>query len=84
MAPGSWRNYYRDEIDDANDDTSDSKSKIIYKTKIVWNTPITPPQHGNPGDANQLTQPATPTLNVEEPIPLKYLSNVRRFPFYPL
>ena len=84
MTSGSWRNYYRDKIDNANDGTSDGHLKIVYKTTIVWKAPVTQPQHGNPRDANQPTQPAKPTLNVEVSILLKYLSNVRRFRFYPL
>ena len=43
--------------------------QIIYKTKIVGDTPERP---GNEGDANR---PSVPTLNVEVTIPLKYLSN---------
>ena len=35
MTSGSWRNYYRDKIDNANDDTSDGHLKIVYKTTIV-------------------------------------------------
>ena len=46
-------------------------------------TPEKPAQPGNPVDANQPTQPAIPILNVEVTIPLKHLSNVSRFPFYP-
>ena len=57
-------NFYRDEIDDVDDNASDSKS-FIYKTKVVGNTPDTP---GNEGDENR---PPLPTLNVEVTIPLE-------------
>ena len=71
MTSGSLWNYYRDEIDDVDDNASDGKS-FEYKTKIVGNTPGRP---GNEGDAIQ--QPV-PTLNIEITIPLKYLSNFCR------
>ena len=46
--------YYKDEIDDVDDNASDGKL-FIYKTKIVGNTPERP---GNEGDANR---PPVPT-----------------------
>ena len=60
-------NYYRDETDDVDDNTSDGKS-FIHKTKIVGNTPERP---GKEGDADR---PPVLTLNNEVTIPLKYLS----------
>ena len=71
MTSGSLWNYYRDEIDDVDDNASDGKS-FEYKTKIVENTP------GRPGNEGDAIQPPVPTLNVEIIIPLKYLSNFCR------
>ena len=71
LASGSLWNYYRYEIDDADDNASDGKS-FEYKTKIVENTPERP---GNGGDPNR---PPVRILNVEVTIPLKYLSNFWR------
>ena len=68
MTSRSLWNYYRDEIDDVDDNASDGKS-FEYKTKIVGNTPERP---GNEGDANR---PSVPTLNVGVTIPIKYLGN---------
>ena len=56
---GSLRNYYRDKIDEVDDNVSDGKSSK-YKTKI-------PGRPGNDGDVNR---PPVPTLNVEVTIPL--------------
>ena len=64
---GLW-NYYRDEIDDIDDNASDSKS-FKHKTKIVGKTPSQP---GNEGDADRQ---AVSTLNVEVNIPLKNFGN---------
>ena len=69
MTSGSLWNYYREEIDDADDNASGGKS-FKYKTKIVGNTPE---RLVNEEDANR---PTVPTLNVEVTIPLKYLSNL--------
>ena len=41
MTSGSFWNYYRDEIDDVNDNASDGRS-FKYKTKIVGKTPEKP------------------------------------------
>ena len=68
MTSASLWNYYRDEIDDVDDNASDGKL-FEHKTKIVGNTPERP---GNEGDANR---PPVPILNIEVTIPLKYLSN---------
>ena len=83
MTPGSLRNYYRDEIGGADDDTSDGKS-FKYKTKIVGNTPKRTERPGNEGDAYRPEQPPVPALNAEVTIPLKYLSTFRRFLDSPL
>ena len=83
MTSGSLWNYYREEIDDVDDNASDGKS-FKYKTKIVGKSPERPPQPGNPGDVNRPAQPAVPTLNVEVTIPLKYLSNFWKFLDLPL
>ena len=48
------------------------------RTKVAGKTPTQP---GYEGDANR---PAVPILNVEVTIPLKYLSNFRRFFDLPL
>ena len=66
MTPGSLWNYYRDKINDVNDNPSDSKS-LKYKTKIARKTPDKP--------GNQPPKPDVPTLNAEITIPLKYLGN---------
>ena len=46
MTSGSLWNFYRDEIDDVDDITSDGK----HKAKIVGNTPKRPKQPGKEGD----------------------------------
>ena len=71
MTSGSLWNYYRDEIDDVDDNTSDGKS-FEYKTKIVGKTPQRLARPGNEGDADQRS---VPTGKVEVTIPPKYLSN---------
>ena len=71
---GSLWNYYRDEIDDVDDNASDGKL-FEYKTKLVGNTPERP---GNEGYANR------PPVHVEVTIPLKYLSNFWRSLDWPL
>ena len=77
MTSGSLWNYYRDEIDNINDNASDGKS-FKHKTKMVGKSPVRP---GIEEDANQ---PAVPTLNLEVTIPLKYLSNFWKFLDLPL
>ena len=77
VTSGSLWDYYRDEIDNINDNASDGKL-FKYKTKIVGKTQARP---GNEGDANQ---PAVPKSNVEVTVPLKYLSNCWRFLDLPL
>ena len=85
MTPGSLRNYYRDEIDNVDDNASDSKSfkcktEIIEKTEaeIEWPA-LTPPPEGS--QPPQLPQPPIPPLNTEVTIPLKYLSEFSWFAF---
>ena len=73
MTSGNLWNYYRDEIDDVNDNNSQGKS-FQCKTEIAGKTPALPLQSGNPGDADQPVQTPVPSLNVEVAIPLKYLS----------
>ena len=51
-----WK-YYRDELDNINDNASDGKS-FKYKTKIVGKTPTWP------GNEEQASRPAVLTLNV--------------------
>ena len=46
MTSGSFWNYYKDEIDDVNDNASDGKS-FKYKTKIVGKTPERPPPNSD-------------------------------------
>ena len=77
LTSGSLLTYYREKIDNINDNASDGKS-FKYETKIVEKTPSCP---GNEGDANR---PAAPTLNVEFTIPLKHLSNFWIFLDLPL
>ena len=48
-ASGSLWNYYRDEIDEVDDNALDSTS-FQYKTKIVRETSERPPLRGNPTD----------------------------------
>ena len=68
MTSGSLWNYYRDKIDDVDDNVSDGKS-FEYKTKIVGNTPE---RSGNEVDEDL---PPVPTLQVIVTIPFIYLSN---------
>ena len=53
---GSLWNYYRDEIDDVNDNTSEGKS-FIYKTKIVGKTPERSERPPQPPQNTDGTQP---------------------------
>ena len=52
MTAGSLWNYYRDKIDDADDNASDGKS-FKYKTKIVGKIPEKPGRTGDEGDADR-------------------------------
>ena len=80
MTSGSLWNYYRDEIDDVDNNVSDGKS-FRYKTEIIGKTEARPAQPAQP-DSDQdgqqplrLAQPPIPLLNTEVTIPFKYLSN---------
>ena len=66
MSSRSLWSYYRNEIDDVDDNASDGKS-FEYDTKTVGKTPQRPAQPGNQGDLNRPPQPP-----VEVTIPLKY------------
>ena len=68
---------FKGQIDDVDYNASDGKS-FKYKTKIIGNRPAQPPWPGNPWYADQPPQPAVPSLNVEVPIPLRYLGNFWR------
>ena len=70
-------NYYGDEIDGVDDNTSAGKS-FEYKTKVAGKTPE---RAGNEGDANR---PSVTALIVEFTIPLRYLSNFWGFLNLPL
>ena len=74
MTSGSLWNYYRDKIDDVDDNVSDGKS-FKYKTKIVEKTLEQPPQNPDGTQPPRPQQPPVPTLNVEVTIALKYLGN---------
>ena len=62
-------NYYRDEVDNVNDNASDGKS-FKYKTKITGKTEVVPTQDGNDGDTDRPPRNLVPTLTVEVTIPL--------------
>ena len=87
MASGSLWSYYRDKIDDVDENASDGDS-FKYKTKIVGKTPRRlprppkPPPNSDGSQPPKPEQPAqapVPALNVEVVIPLKDLSNFWRF-----
>ena len=83
MTSRNLLNYYRGEIHDADDNTSNGKS-FKYKTKIVGKTearPDRPPQPGPDDDGNprpRPNQPPIPPLNTEAVVLLKNLSNFWR------
>ena len=66
MTSGSLRNYYRDKIDDVDDNASEGKL-FNYKTKIVGKAPQTPEQPGNEGGAERPPQTPVPSLNAPVP-----------------
>ena len=73
----SLGNYYRDEIDDVNDNASDGKS-FKYKTPKRPERPPQPPQPPQNPDGtrpSRAQQPAVPALNANFTILFKYLSN---------
>ena len=77
MTSGSLSNYYRDEIDNVDDNASDGKS-FKCKTKIIKKTEERPARPGPDNDGNPQPQPPVPPLNTEVAFPLKYLSNFWR------
>ena len=83
MASGSLWNYYRDGIDDADDNASDGIS-FKYNTKIIGKTEARPARPAQPQpnpDGSQPPRPAQPLippLNTVVTIPLKYLKNFWR------
>ena len=52
MTSGSLWNYYRDEVDNVNNNAPDGKS-LKCMTKITVKTEAKPAQPGNEGDTNQ-------------------------------
>ena len=83
MTSGSLWNYYRNEIDNADDDASGGKSlkcktKIIGKTEARLDQPsqLGPDDHGNPEPRPY--QPLIPPSKTKVVAPLKYLSNFWR------
>ena len=80
ITSGKLWNYYRDEIDGADDDVSDGKS-FEYKTKLIGNTPVWPTLTATPPWSTDGTQPPwqqqlpTPPLNTKITIPFKHFSN---------
>ena len=78
MISGSLWNYYREKIDDIDDNSSDGELSN-YKGKIVEEIPERPPKLGNPKNENQPLQPPVPSLIAEVTVPLKYLNNFWRF-----
>ena len=84
MTSGSSWNYYRDEIDSADDDVSKSRS-FKYKTKTKGKTPARPsrPKQSAPNPDGtqppQQQQPPTLPSNAEFTMLLKYLRNYLRY-----
>ena len=76
MTSESFGNYFRDDVDNANDNASDSKS-FKYKIKITGKTEVKPAQVGNGRNINWPPNPV-PSSHVEFTIPLKYLGNFWR------
>ena len=74
MTSESFWNYFRDDVDNANDNASDSKS-FKYKIKITGKTEVKPAQVGNGGDTNRLPRNPVPSSHVEFTIPPKYLGS---------
>ena len=77
---GLW-NYYREEIDDADDNASESKS-FKYKTKLIGKTEARPQRSAQECPDVQENQPPPPpnqptilSLNTKVVVSLKYLSN---------
>ena len=64
MTSGRLCDYYRNEIDDVDNNASDGKS-FEYKTKVIGKTAQSLPQPDPDEDGNQQLQPLVPVLNVE-------------------
>ena len=86
MTYGSLQKYYRDKVDDVDDNASEGES-FEYETKIIGKKTeqqVQLPQKPQNPDATQPLQPPqasempVPFLNKEVTIPLKYLSNFQR------
>ena len=83
MTSGGLWNYYREEIDDADDKASDGKS-FKYKTKLIGKTEARPQRPTQDGPDPQPNQPPILPLNTKAVVPLKYLSNFWRSLSFPL
>ena len=91
MISGNLWNYYKDQINDDNDDDNASDGKSLrYKTKIIAQTEARPARPAQPTENSNGSQPPQPVqlpilpLNTEVTIPLKYLNNSWRFFDLPL
>ena len=80
MTSGSLRNYYREKIDEVENNASGSKSfEYKAKKKKRGETSERPSWPGNLGDTMRPPQPPVSSLKVEVIISLKYLSNFWRY-----
>ena len=86
MISGNLWNYYKDQINNDNDDDNASDGKSLrYKTKIIAQKEARPARPAQPTENSNGSQPPQPVqlpilpLNTEVTIPLKYLSNSWRF-----
>ena len=73
MTSGSLWNYFKDEIDEVDDNASDGKW-FWYKKNSRRHTRKTTTSR-NPGDVDQPPQLPVPSLKVEITLPLEYSSN---------
>ena len=84
----SFRNYYGDEVNDADDNAYGKsfkyKAKMVEKTSEKPERLPQPPQNPDGTQPIRPPQPAVPSLNVETTILLKYLCNFWRFFDFPL
>ena len=83
MRPGSLWKYYRDKIDDVDNNASDlklfkQKTKVTGKTEGGPARSVIPPVNLDEFQPPRSALPAIPPLNTEVTIPLKYLSNAWR------
>ena len=89
MISESLRSYYRDEIDNVDNDDSEVKS-FKYNTNIIEKTPARPlrpaqvPLNPDGTQPPRPQQPSIPRLNTEVTIPLKYFSNFWKSTNFPL